>query len=162
MSAVRPVDLFCMKALGVLFASVGGILLFQFPSYYRSEVAFEANAISAIGTVIKTREEKEYSGGGIVPLSSRTKYISTVEFQTHQGKSVNFTTSSACSSQLSCENKTVQIRYDPSVPTQARINSGAPLNVRLWGYGVFCSIMLLIGILLLVIDPGGRPDPIKD
>ena len=162
MSAVRPVDLFCMKALGVLFASVGGILLFQFPSYYRSEVGFEANAISAIGTVIKTREEKEYSGGGIVPLSSRTKYISTVEFQTHQGKSVNFTTSSACSSQLSCENKTIQMRYDPSVPTQARINSGAPLNVRLWGYGVFCLIMLLIGILLLVIDPGGRPDPIKD
>jgi hypothetical protein len=165
MSAVRPVDpinLFCMKALGVLFACVGGMLLVQFPSYYRSEVAFEANAISTTGTVIKTREEKEYSGGGIVPLSSKTKYISTVEFQTHQGKSVDFTTSSACSSKLSCENKTVQVRYEPSVPTQARINFNTPLHVRLWGYGVFSLISLLIGILLLVIDPDGRPGPIND
>jgi len=151
-----------MKALGVFFASVGGMLLVQFPSYYRSEVAFEANAISATGTVIETRKEKEYSGGGIVPLSSKTKYISTVEFQTHQGKSVNITTSSACSSQLSCENKTVQVRYDPSVPTQARINFDTGLNVRLWGYGVLYSLILLIGILLLVIDPGGRPNPHND
>lgn len=165
MSAVRPVnpvDLFCMKALGVFFACTGGVLLFQYPSYYRSEVAFEANGISVTGTVIKTREEKEYFGGGITPLSSKTKYISTVEFQTHQNKLVDFTTSSACSSQLDCEKKTVQVRYDPRVPTQARINSDTPLHVRLWGYGVFSLIFLLIGILSLVINPDGCPGTIND
>jgi Protein of unknown function (DUF3592) len=101
-------------------------------------------------------------GGGIVPLSSTTKYISTVEFQTNQGKSVEFTTSSACSSQQDCDRKTVQVRYDPSVPTQARIDSHTALNVRVWSYGVFCLVFFLIGIAWLVINPGDRPNPIDD
>jgi hypothetical protein len=147
-----------MKALGILFASVGGMLLVQFPSYYRSEVAFEANKISATGTVVETREEKEYSGGGgIVPLTARIKYISTVEFQTRQGESVEFITSSACSSRQDCEDKTVQVQYDPSVPNQARINSDTTLNSRVGGYGVLSLIFFMIGIGLLIVDFGDRP-----
>jgi hypothetical protein len=146
-----------MKALGVVFASVGGMLLVQLPSHYRSEAAFEANKVSATGTVVETRQEKEYSGGGIVLLSATTKYISTVEFQTHQGESVEFITSSACSSRQDCENKTVQVQYDPSVPNQARIDSDTTLNIRVGGYGVLSLIFFLIGIGLLFVDPGGRP-----
>lgn len=157
MSAVRSVNLICMKALGVFLASVGGMLLVQFPSYYRSEVAFEANKVSATGTVVETREKKEYSGGGIVPLSATTKYISTVEFQTRQGDSVEFITSNVCSSRKDCENETVQVQYDPSVPNQARIKPDTTLNIRVGGYGVLSLIFFLIGIGLLVVDPGDRP-----
>ncbi len=157
MSAVRSVDFICMKALGIFFASVGGMLLVQFPSYYRSEVAFEANKISATGTVVETREEKEYSGGGIAPLTARTKYISTVEFQTRQGELVEFITSSACSSRQDCEDKTVQVQYDPSAPNQARINSDTTLNTRVGGYGVLSLIFFMIGIGLLIVDSGDRP-----
>ncbi|NJL79066.1 MAG: DUF3592 domain-containing protein [Richelia sp. RM2_1_2] len=158
---VNQVEIFCMGVLQFVFASVGGGLLVQFPSYYQSEVRFEANAVSATGNVIKTREEVEYSGGGIVPLSSRTKYISTIEFQTNQGKSVEFTTSSACSRQQDCENKTVQVRYDPSVPTQARIDSNISFNVRVWSYGVLSLILFLIGIRPLLINLSNVPTQSK-
>lgn len=158
MSTIRSFDFICTKALGVFCALVGGMHLVQFPSYYRSEVAFEANAISATGTVVNRREEIEYSGGGLVPLTAKTKYISTVEFQTREGESIRFTTSGrTCSSRRDCENNIVQVEYDPSLPKQARIYSDTALNVRVGSYGVLSLIFFSIGIGLLVIDPGDRP-----
>jgi Protein of unknown function (DUF3592) len=162
MSAERLFDLIATKAMGVFFASCGGVLLVQFPSYYVTEVAFEANKVSATGTVVATSEKQEYFGGVIAVVSSRTIYISKVEFQTLQGKSVEFITSSACSSRQDCDRKTVRVQYDPSVPSQARIDSLAPLNIRIWLYVVFFIIFLSIGIGLLVVDPGNRPTQSND
>lgn len=157
MSATRLIDLICARTLGALFASVGAMFLVQLPSYYQSEVAFKANAISTTGTVVQTREERHYSGGGgLIPLTSTIKYISTIEFQTRQGESVEFTTSRACSSRRDCKNKTVQVQYVPSVPDQARLYSGTALNVRVGGRGVFSLIFFSIGIGLLVIDLSDR------
>ncbi|MBD2256983.1 DUF3592 domain-containing protein [Pseudanabaena sp. FACHB-2040] len=156
MSTVQPGDLIVTKALGLFFASVGGMLLVQAPSYHRSEVAFEANAISATGTIIATREQREYSGGGMVPLTSRIKYVSTVEFQTREGETAEFITSSACSSRRDCENKTVQVEYDPSAPNQARIYSETTLKTRVGGYAGLSLIFFLIGIGLLVFNPDAR------
>lgn len=153
MSNIQSADLIAMKALGILFASVGGIFLVQLPSYYQSEVAFEANAVSTTGTVIKTREEREYSSGGIIPLTSKIKYISTIRFQTRQGESSEFTTRSACSSRRDCQNKTVKVQYFPSAPDQARIDSDTALNVRIGVRGVLFLMFFLIGIGLLVVNP---------
>lgn len=156
MSTVQPADLIAAKVLGILFAAVGGSLLVQAPAYYRSEAAFEANAISATGTVVETREEKEYFGGGVAPVTSTVKYISTVEFETRQGELAKFTTSSACSSQQDCEHKTVQVEYDPNVPNRARINSDTTLNNRVGGYTVLSLAFFSIGIGLLIVTSGDR------
>jgi hypothetical protein len=156
MSAKRLFDLInliVMKAMGVYFASASGVMLVQFPSYYDTEVAFEANKVSATGSVVATREEQEYFGGVIAVVSSRTRYISKVKFQTLQGESVEFTTSSACSSRQDCDRKTVRVQYDPSVPNQARIYSDTTLNIRFGLYVVAFIICLSIGIGLLVVDP---------
>ncbi len=160
MSARRLFDLFdliVMKAMGVFFASGGGMFLVQFPSHYDAEVAFEANKVSATGTVISTSEETHYYGGGYVPLNTTTTYSSKVQFQTLQGESVEFITGSACSSQRDCEFKTVRVQYDPSVPKQARIASDTTLNIRIGLYVMFLIVVpLSIGIGLLVFAPG-RP-----
>ena len=166
MSTVRPIneaELLSMKVGGVLLTYVAGIFLLQFPSYYRSELAFEANAISVTGTVIKTREERQYyGGGGIVPLSYNTKYISTVKFQTLRGERLVFTTSNACSTKKGCKDKTVQVLYDPSEPTEPRIYSATTLRFRLWSYIIFWLIIFLIGILLFVFVPGNHSNQIND
>jgi hypothetical protein len=157
MSAERLFDLIATKAMGVFFASCGGVMLVQFPSYYGAEVAFEANKVSATGTVVVTSEKQEYFGGGIAVVSSRTIYISKVEFQTLQGESVEFITSSACSSQRDCERKTVRVQYDPNVPERARIYSDTTLNSRVGTYVVLALVFFLLGIWLLVVDLEDRP-----
>jgi hypothetical protein len=104
------------KTLGAILTLCGGVLLAHFPSYYQSEVMFEANAISANGIVVKMWVESEYSGGGLAPLTARTEYVSRVNFHTRQGELTSFTTSNACSSQEGCVGKIVQMQYDPSTP----------------------------------------------
>ncbi len=157
MSTKRLFDLIASKAMGIFFASCGGVLLVQFPSYYGTEVAFEANKVSATGTVVATSERQEYFGGGIATVSSITRYISKVRFQTFQDKSVEFITSSACSSRKDCDRKTVRVQYDPSVPNQARIYSDTTLNTRVGGYVMFSLVFFLLGIGLLVVDLGDCP-----
>jgi hypothetical protein len=157
MSDERLFDLIVAKATGVFFASCGGVMLVQFPSYYGAEVAFEANKVSATGTVVATSEEKHYYGGGVVALNASTTHNSKVKFQTLQGESVEFITSSACSSRQDCDRKTVRVQYDPSVPQQARIASNTTLNIRIGLYVVFLIILpLSIGIGAIVFAPGNR------
>jgi TPR repeat/Protein of unknown function (DUF3592)/Tetratricopeptide repeat len=139
-------ELIFMSAAGIFLSSIGGILLVSFPSYYRSEVAFDANAISASGTVVKTSKTTEhFVAGGRVTYWD--KYTSIVEFRTHNGELIKFTTYSACSSEQDCENKTVHVKYDPSRPNQARIDS--ELIVRMGAYGVKSLFFFLPGIYVL-------------
>jgi hypothetical protein len=138
--------------VGGVFASCGGIGLVHFPSYYRSEVTFEANALSAAGTVVKTSEETGSCSGGVIAMvSCTTDYISTVEFQTRQGKLIEFTASNVCGSQQDCKNKTVQVQYVPSGSYQARIHLDMPFNNRMAFYIMFSFLSFLVGIGLIVI-----------
>jgi hypothetical protein len=147
----------CMRVMGGLLTSVAVLQLVGLPSYYRSEVAFEANAISVPGTVIKTREKREINAVIYGAVSSTTYYISTVEFQTQQGKSVKFTTRNACSSQRDCEKKKVWVKYDPRIPDEARIYLESTPEFRANVRGFFWLIFFSIGIWGLVIYPAHIP-----
>jgi hypothetical protein len=155
---------FLMKACGAFCSSIGIILLIGFTSDYQSEVSFKANAISATGTIVSTKEEKHNTGtdsGGYAPyprgnwyqpVTGTTSYISTVEFQTQRSESIEFTTIDACFSQQQCKNKTVLVEYIPSTPKQARIhfdNSDTALNVRFGVRILFSLFCISIGFWLL-------------
>lgn len=153
MNIRRCLKFLWMKGFGILVASFGGIILVQLPSFYKSEVDFQAKAISTTGTVVKTTEKREYYGGGIVPLTATTKLISTVEFQTNQGKSVEFTTTTACASQRDCKNKEVPVLYNPFLPSKARVDSGFTPEGKVKIGLAFSTIVLLIGITFIVVAP---------
>jgi hypothetical protein len=153
------------KACGVLCISIGVMLLIGFTSYYQSEVSFKANAISTTGTVVRTKEENQNTGsGGYAPyyggnsyqtLNVTTSYISTVQFQTQQSESIEFTTSGACSSRRDCDRKTVRVQYVSSAPKQARIyadDSDTALNVRFGVRILFSLFCLSVGLWLLRIE----------
>lgn len=156
MNRVRWTALF-VRGMGLSIASLAGMLLIDLPSFYQSEVEFQSKAISTTGTVVGAVEKKEYSGGGVVPLTVTTKYIATVEFQTNQGKSVEFTTNSACSSRRDCENKLISVLYDPDFPSKARVDSGATPEGMAQGRLVLSTVFLVVGIAFLGIgldNPG--------
>lgn len=153
MNIRRCLEFLWIKGFGVLVASFGGIILVQLPSFYKSEVDFQSKAISTTGTVVKTREKREYYGGGIVPLTATTKFISTVEFHTNQGKSSEFTTSAACSSQRDCNNKEIPVLYDPFLPSKARVDSGFTPEGKVKARLVFSTVLLLTGITFIVVVP---------
>jgi hypothetical protein len=138
--------------------------LIGFTLDYQSEVSFKANAISATGTIVRTKKEKHDTGtdsGGYAPhprinwyqpVTGTTSYISTVEFQTQQSASIEFTTIGACFSQQQCKNKTVLVDYLPSAPKQARIhsdNSDTVLKVRFGMQILFSLFFIPIGFWLL-------------
>lgn len=151
------VDLIGMKGLGLLFASMGGLFLAQVPSVYDSEVEFQSKAISTTGTVVKTKTETHLSGGGgIVPLTSRTDYISTVKFQSSQGETVNFITKRACRSLRSCKDKKVPILYDPTSPTDARVDTGATPKSKAIVGSIGGAIFLIVGIIFIGINPDNQ------
>jgi hypothetical protein len=144
-------DSLALKGLGILFALGSGVSLVQLPSTYEQEVDFHSQAIRATGTVVKTREETQISGGGgIIPLTTTKKYISTVKFQTNQAESVEFTTSSACSSRRDCENKTVSVLYDPSHPKDAIVDSGSTPEGKFRTGMVLSAVFLLLGIAAIL------------
>jgi hypothetical protein len=157
-------DRFLTKVCGVFCSSIGIILLIIFTLDYQSEVSFKANAISATGTILRTKEEKHNTGtdsGGYAPhprinwyqpVTGTTSYISTVEFQTQRSESIEFTTIGACFSQQQCKNKTVLVDYIPSAPKQARIhsdNSDTALKVRFGMQILFSLFFIPIGFWLL-------------
>ncbi|GAB4368045.1 MAG: hypothetical protein Kow00121_06840 [Elainellaceae cyanobacterium] len=153
------ISLLCIKGMGILLASAGGVFLAKIPSFYESEVDFQSKAISAIGTVTETRDKKEqryyYSGGIPIPATT-TKLISTVEFQTNQGELIKFTTSKACSSRHNCENKSVPVLYDPNFPTDARVDfENTPIGGVIAGL-ILGSSCLLLGVPLILAKPDDR------
>ncbi len=115
-------DRLITKGSGVLCMLLGGALLVQLPSIYKSEVDFKSQAIKATGTVVKTRVEEQVIPNGTASRIA-VKLVSTVRFHTNQGKLVEFTTDNACSRLPDCENKTVSLLYNPSLPSQARLDS---------------------------------------
>lgn len=150
-------DSLALKGLGILFALGGGVTLVQLPSAYEQEVDFHSQAIRATGTVVKTREETQISGGGgIIPTTTTTKYISTVKFPTNQAESVEFTTSSACSSRRDCKNKEVPVLYDPNRPKDARVDSGVTPEGKLKAGLVFDAVFLLLGIAAVLVPTDGN------
>jgi hypothetical protein len=142
-------DRLITKGSGVLCMLIGGALLVQLPSMYRSEADFESRAISATGTVVKTRVEEQFITNGTSSYTRR-KLISTVRFQTNQGKSVEFTTANACSSLPTCNNKTVSLRYDPIRPSKARVDSLVFFESQVVYFLIVSSFLLLCGICCLV------------
>ncbi|HEY9652753.1 MAG TPA: DUF3592 domain-containing protein [Coleofasciculaceae cyanobacterium] len=153
MNIKRWLKLLWVKGFGILCVSFGGILLVQLPSFYESEVDFQSKAVSATGTVVKTREKTEYFGGGITPGTSTTKFISTVKFQTNQGELVEFTTTAACSSRRDCQNKKVAVLYDPILPLEARVDSGSTPEGKVKGSLVLSTLVLLFGINFIIVEP---------
>ena len=145
------VDHLGMKTLGICTALLGGIILVQLPSMYKSEVDFQSKAIRSTGTIVETRVEIRHSGG--VSSTVVPEYISTVKFQTNHAQSFEFTTSGACSSQRDCENKTVPVLYDPSRPSDAKVDSGSTPEGKLKGNLVFSAVLLLSGIFVAVLEP---------
>jgi hypothetical protein len=142
-----------LKGAGILVTALGGALLFQIPSIYRSDVDFRSKAISTTGTIIEVQEEKEeriYYSGGIPIPGTVTKFISTVNFQTNQGESIEFTTSRACSSQRDCLNKSISVLYDPDSPSDARVDSGTTPERKVRNNFWFSIFLLLPGIALLL------------
>ncbi len=137
------------KAGGVLFMLIGGTLLVQLPSFYKSEVDFKSKAIRAIGTVIKTRVEEQVVGNGTAS-TIRLKLVSTVRFHTNQGKLVDFTSDDACWRLPDCENKTVSLRYDPSLPSKARLDFRLSPEAQVVWFLMVSSFFLLCGISCLV------------
>lgn len=144
-----------IRGLGLLAASIAGMLLIKTSAFYKSEVNFQSTAISATGTIVETREKKEqvyyYSGGIPIPATT-TKYIATVEFLTNRGESVKFTTSSACSSRRDCENKSVPVLYSPSSPSNVRVDSGVAPEGMVLGRLMFSLLFLIAGIALVRVD----------
>ncbi len=136
------------KAFGILCALLGGMCLVNIPSLYKSEVDFHSKAIRATGTVVKTRVEIRHSGGASSTVFP--EYISTVKFQTNQAESVEFTTSSACSSRRDCENKTVSVLYDPSHPKDAIVDSGSTPEGKFRTGMVLSAVFLLLGIAAIL------------
>jgi hypothetical protein len=149
----KRIDRLGMKVFGICTALLGGIILVQLPSTYEEDVDFQSKAIRATGTVVKIRKETQTHGGGMTPITTTTKYISTVKFQTNQAESIEFTTSSACSSRRNCENKEeVPVLYDPSRPSNARIDSGPTPEGKLKGGLVFGVVFLVSGIAVAVLE----------
>ena len=135
----KRIDRSGMKVVGIGSALLGGIFLVQLPYMYKSEVDFRSKAISTTGTVVETRKEIKHITSGGFPTTT-TDYISTVKFQTNQAKSVEFTTSRACSSQRDCENKRVPVLYDPNRPKDAIVDSGTTPEYRFKGLLVFSVV----------------------
>jgi len=137
------------KGGGALFMLIGGTLLVQLPSIYKYEVDFKSNAISATGTVVKTRVEEQVIANG---TASRTliKLVSTVRFHTNQGKLVEFTTNNACLRLPDCNNKTVSVRYNPNLPSKARLDSHLSPEAQVVWFLIVSSFFLLCGICCLL------------
>ena len=155
MNELSRSELICLRIMGELITSFALMQLFGLPAYYRSEVAFEAKAISVPGTVIETTEIKTYSSGRGTPTST-TYYLSTVEFQNQQGKSVKFGAANACSNSWDCDRKTVMVKYDPRSPNKARIDLHITPEFTAGLLGVIYLIFLSIGIWTIFIYPGNR------
>jgi hypothetical protein len=146
-------DRLLTKGSGILCLLIGGALLVQLPSFYKSEVDFKSKAISATGTVVQTRAEEQVIANGTASRI-RIKLVSTVRFHTNQGKLVEFTTDNACSRLPDCENKTVSLLYNPSLPSQARLDSDLSPETQVVWFLFVSSFLLLCGICCLAPENG--------
>ena len=146
-------DRLLTKGSGILCMLIGGALLVQLPSIYKSEVEFKSKAIRATGNVVQTRVEEQVIANGTASRIN-IKLVSTVRFHTNQGKLVEFTTANACSRLLDCENKTVSLLYNPSLPSQARLDSDLSPETQVVWFLFVSSFLLLCGICCLAPENG--------
>ncbi len=144
-------DRLLVKGSGILCMLLGGALLVQLPSIYKSEVDFKSQAIKATGTVVKTRVEEQVIPNGTASRIA-VKLVSTVRFYTNQGNLVEFTTDKACSSLPKC-NKTVSLLYDPSRPSNARVDSRSLPEAQVAWFLFVSSFLLLCGIGCFLPEP---------
>jgi hypothetical protein len=138
----------------VLPISAGIWLSTQGFSNYQAAANFRSNALLTTGIITETTIQ---SGGAATNVggSLPPAYISTIRFETEQGKRAEFKASDICLVEPlnSCNGKRVQVLYAASNPELAMIKGGSsPLDkVRAnIGYGIF---FILFGLGTLIVAP---------
>jgi hypothetical protein len=108
--------------------------------------------MSTIGKISRTIAETTYSYS-TYNVMTHTSYVSTIQFNTSQGKSMAFTVRKAChgnDNPYACDGKEIQVFYDPDDPQLSMIKGGSsPLDRVMTGFGLGL-FLTLAGIYMLV------------
>ena len=128
------------STIGIIFAAVGVVLLAIGVRIYLSTKKFLATAVGAQGTVIANveREKKDRETGAI----ERT-WAPQVRFAVAE-KSYDFVSSVSHSPPRYQEGQTIDVKYDPQDPNNAKVASGSSYwtgPIILGGLGVIFTIV---------------------
>jgi len=124
-----------------IFGAVGILMLVGAGYAYHNTNTFLKKSLKAEGTVIelmRSRSKRRYTNSsGSVSRSSKKSYAPLVEFQTDDGNTVEFVSSSSSNPPAYGEGDRVEVLYDPWEPTDAKINN----FFSLWGLSGILGFM---------------------
>lgn len=145
-----------------LSTSMGiGLLAFGLSNYQAAE-DFEKTAVSTTGVVTDTQWKSRTAGGAPIP-QTYTVNVSTVRFETNQGKVIEFEADDICykepSRPDSCNGKAVQVLYTPDNPQLLMVEGGSsPLDKaksRI-GWGVFLILSGIVSSIFALTEHRGQ------
>ena len=125
--------------IGIVFAVVGVVLLAIGVKIYLSTKKFLATAVGAQGTVIEMVERTRRDREGDVS----TMWAPKVRFEV-AGKPIEFESSVGASPPRYKEGQTIDVKYDPQDPNNAKVASGSSYwtgPIILGGLGVIFTIV---------------------
>lgn len=125
--------------IGIVFAVVGVVLLAIGVKIYLSTKKFLATAVGAQGTVIEMVERTRRDREGDVS----TMWAPKVRFEV-AGKPIEFESSIGASPPRYKEGQTIDVKYDPQDPNNAKVASGSSYwtgPIILGGLGVIFTIV---------------------
>ncbi|MBI4477815.1 MAG: DUF3592 domain-containing protein [Acidobacteria bacterium] len=125
-------------------AVVGASLLTGAVFTYRSTQAFLTRSVPDEGTVVSNERRESESSNGKRSYS----FYPVVEFQTPDGKGVKFTASSGSRPPSYSRGDRVPIRYDPSDPNVADIDSFVSRWLGTLALGVMGVAFVAFGIVI--------------
>jgi hypothetical protein len=153
-SSILP-GIFILQALFSIW------MIFDGWSNYQDAADFGDNAILGVGIITKTVARQSHIVSNYTAFPGRTDYISTVQFKTQEGKTIELDAADLCkhNSIDSCDGTKVQILYAADNPQLSMVESGVNPLVRVKEqikYGVI--LLLLSSAIVLIITRENRND----
>lgn len=133
------------------YIAVGVGMLAYSAVNYQTAANFKDKAVSTVGKISRTIARTTYTYTTFNAIPS-TSYVSTIQFNTSQGKSITFTVTDVCHvnhSPYACDGKEIQVFYDPDDPQLTMIKEGSsPLDrvMTVFWYGLFFMFVGVISI----------------
>ena len=136
------------------FAIIGLFLLVGACVSFFSTKEFIRTAEMTLGTVVDLRRSMSRSRS-ISDSNSRLRnsfsYAPVVQFQSNDGRSITFISSTSSNPPGYSRGETVDVLYKPLSPEQAKIRSFFSLWIEVLVSGILGSIFFLIGVFIIFL-----------
>lgn len=135
------------RILGIVFFSIGIVLLAVAFLIYNGTASFRREALSAPGTVIDLTLERSSTSSG----SSSSSYYPIVEFRTEGGETIRFRGSTGSNPPSFRKGQQVTIRYRPGEPYTAKIDTFGQMWLGVIITGSIGVPFFILGFIFLLI-----------